>query len=98
MVRDFEKYKFWEEKRRVSDLEDFEKKKAKAIEDAKNVPDPKGRESMLNLAHKMKFQFDRSGLLGYGNCNKLNKAVSFIPNTCQIETQHCFVHRRTIIT
>jgi len=33
--------------------------------------------------------------LNYGNCQKLNKAVSFIPNTCQIETQHCFEHRRS---
>lgn len=30
----------------------------------------------------------------YGNCNKLNKPVGFIPNTCQIETQDCFKHRR----
>ena len=30
----------------------------------------------------------------YGNCSKLNKQVSFIPNTCQIETQQCFKHRR----
>jgi hypothetical protein len=30
----------------------------------------------------------------YGNCLKLNKPVSFIANTCQIETQECFEHRR----
>ena len=30
----------------------------------------------------------------YGNCSKLNKPVSFIPNTCQIDTQDCFEHRR----
>lgn len=30
----------------------------------------------------------------YGFCNKLNKEVIFIPNTCQLETQNCFKHRR----
>lgn len=32
--------------------------------------------------------------INYGFCNKLNKPVSFIPNTCQLETQQCFKHRR----
>ncbi|HUS02954.1 MAG TPA: hypothetical protein VMY77_14550 [Chitinophagaceae bacterium] len=32
----------------------------------------------------------------YGNCLKLNKPVSFIPNTCQLDTQNCFEHRKTI--
>lgn len=30
----------------------------------------------------------------YGNCLKFNKPISFISNTCQIETQHCFEHRK----
>lgn len=30
----------------------------------------------------------------YGNCLKLSKPISFLPNTCQIETQECFNHRR----
>lgn len=34
--------------------------------------------------------------INYGNCQKLNKAVSFIPNTCQLETQDCFEHRRVV--
>lgn len=32
--------------------------------------------------------------VNYGDCTKLKKSVSFIPNTCQIETQNCFEHRR----
>lgn len=32
--------------------------------------------------------------INYGNCEKFNKPVSFIPNTCQIDTQECFEHRR----
>ena len=30
----------------------------------------------------------------YGKCTKFNKEVSFIPNTCQVETQECFEHRK----
>jgi len=33
----------------------------------------------------------------YGNCLKLNKQISFIANTCQLETQECFEHRKSII-
>lgn len=32
--------------------------------------------------------------IDYGDCTKLNKPVSFLPNTFQIETQQCFKHRR----
>ena len=32
--------------------------------------------------------------LNYGNCTKFNKGVSFIPETCQIETQQCFENRK----
>lgn len=32
--------------------------------------------------------------INYGNCIKLNKQVSFIPNTCQLDTQKCFEHRK----
>jgi len=33
--------------------------------------------------------------INYGSCTKLSKAVSFIPGTCQLDTQSCFEHRRT---
>jgi hypothetical protein len=39
-------------------------------------------------------QENASHRVNYGNCSKLDKPVSFIPNTCQIETQNCFKHRR----
>lgn len=32
--------------------------------------------------------------VNYGDCQKFSKQISFIPNTCQVETQHCFEHRR----
>lgn len=34
--------------------------------------------------------------INYGNCSKFVKDVSFIPNTCQLDTQNCFEHRKTI--
>ena len=38
----------------------------------------------------MKWQFQDDCAIHYGVCGKLNKDVSFIPNTCQLETQKCF--------
>jgi hypothetical protein len=32
--------------------------------------------------------------LAFGDCLKFKKPVSFIPVTCQIETQQCFEHRK----
>lgn len=53
-------------------------------------------ESVSKQADNMKFQFDRNeAMINFGNCTKLNKQVSFIPNTCQLETQECFEHRRS---
>lgn len=30
----------------------------------------------------------------YGNCLKMNKPICFLANTCQLDTQKCFLHRR----
>ncbi len=32
--------------------------------------------------------------INYGNCNKLDKPVTFIPNTCNPENKECFTHRK----
>lgn len=48
---------------------------------------------------KHKEHYSGTGLmdkLAFGNCIKFDKSVSFIPETCQIETQECFVHRRSL--
>lgn len=48
----------------------------------------------FNEARKMVFVFDEgSTSLFYGNCLKHKKPVSFIPQTLQLETQHCFEPR-----
>lgn len=50
-------------------------------------------------AEKMKFQFSKAeAKLNYGHCGKLNKPVSFIPDTCQLHTQECFEHRKDLVT
>lgn len=50
-------------------------------------------------AHKK--TYEGTGLmdrLAFGDCTKFNKPVSFIPETCQLETQECFYHRKMNIT
>lgn len=50
----------------------------------------------LNL-HRQQYQ--GTGLmdnLQFGDCNKKQVAVSFIPNVCQLETQQCFQHRKNL--
>jgi hypothetical protein len=32
----------------------------------------------------------------YGKCSKFEKEVNFLPNTCQILTQQCFIHRKDV--
>jgi hypothetical protein len=52
-------------------------------------------DAIMKEVSKRKFHFFRNEChLNYGNCLKFAKPVSFIPNTCQLETQHCFIHRK----
>jgi hypothetical protein len=86
MVRDLDKFQKWKEWRKSIQLQDFERRKAHAIKIAITPQE-------LNKALKMTFQFDGSGMFNYGDCNKFNKPVSFLPNTFSFETQKCFIHR-----
>lgn len=95
MKRDFETYSYWENWHREIDLSDFERKKAKAIKDADAIELMEQREAMLKKAHKLVFQFKKPDI-NYGHCEKFKKPVSFIPDTCQIETQKCFIHRADV--
>ena len=97
MDRDFDKFSKWKEWNMGIQLENHEKEKAKAINEAQMVigrGDEKSGNGMMRIALKMKFQFDKSMLMIYGRCSKLDKELCFLPNTCQIETQKCFEHRR----
>lgn len=51
----------------------------------------------LQALERHRKSYEGTGLmdrLAFGNCSKFNKPVSFIPVTCQIETQNCFEHRK----
>jgi len=92
--KSLEKHKEWQ-------LDYFNKMKQRLIEKAKFWRDKKGDlekwNDLLTEADNMKFQFDKKeALINYGNCTKLNKEVSFIPNTCQLDTQECFENRKKI--
>lgn len=96
MERDIEKYNHWAKWHENLDFIEFEKSKQKAMAEALSITDLKNREGMLRVAEKMKFQFDKKGLINYGACTKLNKNVSFLPNICQPDTQLCFENRRSL--
>lgn len=45
-----------------------------------------------------KESYNGTGLMdrmAFGDCAKFNKPVSFTPETCQLETQNCFDHRKS---
>lgn len=99
MARDIEKYKRSLESHKVWQFDYFTVFKNKLIEKAKwwkdKFYDLEKWDSILTEADNMIFQFNRNeATINYGYCHSLNKEVSFIPNTCQIETQKCFKHRK----
>ena len=98
MERDLERYKESLELHQTWQFSSFELKKKRLIEKSeewaeKNEYDK--AKSLFEEAQAMRFVFDKSySLINYGKCKKFVKTVSFIPNTCQLETQECFEHRR----
>lgn len=83
-------------------------KKEKAIRDAQQIIDDglkfnnkdlvNSGNGQMRVANKMKFQFEKKGIIQHGFCEKFEKAVTFIPTICQLETQKCFQHRRDFKT
>ncbi len=62
-----------------------------------NCNDCKFMERDFKKLENHKLTYRNTGImdrLTFGNCNKFQKAVSFIPQTCQIDTQNCFEHRK----
>jgi len=100
MVRDMEKFKLSLKTHEKWQLDYFNVTKAnlkKRAEERKLKGETEKANNILKEISKMRFQFDKSTCsINYGNCTKLNKSVSFIPNILQIETQHCFKHRREL--
>lgn len=98
MKRDFDKFNEALEMHQTWQFSAFELRKKKLIEKSEEWAAKDEYEiakSLYEEAEGMRFVFDKSGsIINYGHCLKFNKPVSFIPNTCQIETQDCFEHRR----
>ena len=99
MERDMSRFNVSLEKQRQWQLYYFHTIQKKAINAAKWWKDEKNDlekwDRLLTEAENMKFQFDKKhAAISFGNCTKLNKPVSFIPVTCQLDTQECFVHRK----
>ncbi len=101
MSRDMDRYqKSHDWHKRMGEVE-FYQQKGKAILEAWDVINKatddnelRNGKGLLRVSMKMKWQFEKKFLLNYGNCTKFNKPVSFMANTCQIDTQECFKHRR----
>jgi hypothetical protein len=99
MVRDINRFKESVELHKKWQLDSFNKKVKRLIDKANEYKKQKNDllkfNNLMVQADKMKFQFDKStASINYGNCSKLNKAVSFIANQTQLKTQECFEHRR----
>lgn len=96
MFRDLPTWQRWYDYHKSLALREFELNKEKAIKAAETIEDLSNKVGMLRVAIKMQFQFDKSKLINYGKCSRFGKSVSFIPDTCQLETQSCFTHRKDI--
>lgn len=99
MERNTEKFKQSLERHYKWQFDYFNTRKNKLIEKATWYKDKfydlEMWDKLLTEAENMKFMFNKSeASINYGNCTKFDKAVSFLPNTCQLDTQDCFTHRR----
>ena len=98
MIRDGERFKKSLEDHHMWQLDYFNKLRDNLYEKSKDWDKRGFPDKAVNVkkeADKMRFQFDKKeASINYGDCSKLDKKVSFIPNTCQLETQECFTHRR----
>jgi hypothetical protein len=100
MKRNVERFKLSQKKHLEWQKSYFESKKNKIISNAKIYKENNNIEmynKLIKESEKLKFQFDKSSCsINYGYCEKFSKDVSFIPNTCQPDTRHCFKHRKDI--
>lgn len=97
MVRNIVKYRESQERHREWQFSYFTTIKNKMIEKAQAwiaKGEEKKGQTLLKEAGLMKFQHENTSYINYGTCMAFNKEVSFIPNTLQLETQQCFIHRK----
>jgi hypothetical protein len=78
----------------------FRRTKARRIRAARQKVEKDRERGLLALEDALKLTFVYSPLtapINYGKCLKFDKDVSFIPNTLQLETQRCFLHRKDMM-
>lgn len=97
LKRDIEKYYAVLEQDKKDQLWLFENKKRRAFEKANELIKRNREKGLLALeaANKLSYSYqgDPNPTL-YGKCKKFDKDVSFRVNTCQLDTQDCFLHRK----
>ena len=101
LERDFKAYQANLEEDKKTQRELFDQRKQRLISAAleKEKAGKANWQISLHAAEQLKFvYFPQRAAILYGNCQKLNKAIRFLPNILQLETQHCFVHRKEINT
>lgn len=49
---------------------------------------------LIEEVNNAKFMFNNDAHISFGDCTKFKKPVQFIANTCQLDTQDCFEHRK----
>jgi hypothetical protein len=101
MVRDFDKHNESQRLHYHWQLDYFNTVKNNLIKRAKWHKDVKNDlviwDMLMTEAEEMVFLPNKKeASISYGNCQKFNKQVSFIPNICQLETQQCFENRRNV--
>lgn len=95
MVRDVAKFQQWNTHMEQLERQWFNNTVANCLEKARKKTDkhPEGNKVYEAEILSWKFQYSKSKV-NYGRCTKFQKDISFLPNTCQLETQNCFEHRR----
>lgn len=76
----------------LSDIENLERHRTLINNADKKIL---GKKEYLDLLRKKKFGYQGQKTQSqYGLCLRFEKYITFFPNSCQIETQFCFIHRK----
>lgn len=90
LIRDISRYKFSEIFHTELQKEVFDRDKNNQLFIGYTFKD----NAVINKALRFRFMPERPPVQ-FGYCKKFDfKQVSFMPGTCQLNTQHCFIHRK----
>lgn len=73
----------------------YRRKKARRIWEAREKIRKDKEKGLQALRQAMQLNFHHVDCISsYGRCTKFSNDITFIPNTLQLHTQDCFVHRK----